>query len=266
MIKNLELNKKLWLLTAILSFFVSFISLINQTIYLKVVSQEILPGVISQDLITAIISIMLIFITLKIKEKDIKFQIVALSFLAYIFYAYSIYAIEQLYNSFYLFYLLLSSISFWSIVVALSNYDNSYLKEINLNKFVQYLTLSFLILIPLLFYFLWTSQLLPLMAAGEKQEFTFSIYILDIIFVLPAMIITLIMIIKKKSLGYLMAPLLFFKAFTLLFSVALGSFLRPLYNVNFIAEEAFFYLILSLSFLVLALLNFSQLTITIKEK
>ena len=261
MIKNLNLNKKLWLITASLSLFVSLIGLINQSIYSKVVSQEILPGVVSQDLITFIISFLLIFIALRVKKKEIKVQIIALSFLAYIFYAYSIYAIEQLYNSFYLFYLLLTSLSFWSIVVALANYDNSYFEELNLNKYIQYLTIIFLILIPILFYFLWGSQLLPLMLSGEKQEFTFSIYILDLVFVLPAMLITVVMLIKKKPLGILLAPLLFFKAFTLLFSVALGSFLRPLYNVNFSAEEAFFYLILSLSFLSLSLLNFQQLKI-----
>ncbi|MGP3779843.1 hypothetical protein ACTWKD_13595 [Halanaerobium saccharolyticum] len=261
MIKNLELNKKLWLVTAVLSLLLSLIGLINQSIYSKVVSQEILPGVISQDLITFIISIMLFIIVFKVKKKEIKIQIIALSFLAYIFYAYSIYAIEQLYNSFYLFYLLLASISFWSIVVALANYDNDCFEEIKLNKYIRYLTITFLILIPFLFYFLWGSQLLPLMKSGQKQEFTFSIYILDLVFVLPAMLITAVMLLKNKALAYLMAPVLFFKGFTLLFSVALGSFLRPLYNVAFSAEEAFFYLILSLSFLALALLNFQQLKI-----
>ncbi|SIQ03291.1 hypothetical protein [Halanaerobium kushneri] len=265
MIKNLELNKKLWLITAILSLLVSLTGLINQDIYSKVVSKEILPGVVSQDLITFIISILLIYITLKVTKTAIKPQIIALSFLAYIFYAYSIYVIEQIYNSFYLFYLLLSSLSFWSIVVTLTNYDKSYFKELKLNKYLKYLTITFLILIPLLFCFLWSSQLLPLMAAGEKKEFTFSIYILDLIFVLPAMIITALILIKDKIIGYLLAPALFFKAFTLLFSVAIGSFLRPLYNVNFSAEQAFFYLILSLSFLALSILNFVQLKITTKK-
>jgi hypothetical protein len=104
------------------------------------------------------------------------------------------------------------------------------------------------------------------MKTGEKQEFTFSIYILDLVFILPAMLITAVMLIKKKFFAYLIAPALFFKAFTLLFSVAIGSFLRPLYNVNFNAEEAFFYLILSLSFLILSMLSFQQLKIKTKEK
>lgn len=266
MIKNLKLNKKLWLLTALFSLFVSFTCLINQSIYSKVVSQEILPGVISQDLITLIISILLIYIALTVQKKDIKIQIIAVSLLAYIFYAYSIYSIEQLYNSFYLFFVLLASLSFWSIVLALANYDKSYLQEINLSKYIYYLTVTFLILIPLLFYLLWGSQLLPLMKSAEKQEFTFSIYILDLIFVLPAMLITAVLLFKKKTLAYIIAPVLFFKAFTLLFSVALGSILRPYYNVNFIKEETFFYLILSLSFLILTLLNFNYLKITTKEK
>ena len=139
MINNLKFNQKLWLITALLSLLVSFTGLINQSIYSKVVSQVILPGVISQDLITLIISIFLIYISLSVKKKDIKDQIIAVSLLAYIFYAYSVYSIEQLYNSYYLFYLLLASLSFWSIVLALANYDNCYIKEINLSKYIYYL-------------------------------------------------------------------------------------------------------------------------------
>lgn len=265
MIKNLRVNKKLWLITALLALAVSLIGVINQNIYSEVISQEILPGVVSQDLITVIISIVLIFLSLKVEAENIKSQILTLSFLAYIFYAYGIYAIEQIYNSFYILYLLIFSLSFWSIIFSLSNYDKSVFKKINLNKYIKYLTLSFLIIIPLLFYFLWINQLLPLMRTGEKIEFAFSVYILDIVFILPALIITAILIIKDKSLGYISAPILFFKAFTLLFSVGLGAAFRVFYELSFNPEESFFYIILSLLFLALAVLNILKLKISIKD-
>ncbi|MFW5749633.1 MAG: hypothetical protein ACOCWP_02570, partial [Halanaerobium sp.] len=145
MLKNLKLNKSLWLITAFLSIIVSLTGLINQNIYTKVVSGEILSGVISQDLITFIISAVLILIVFTVSQNNFKVQLLALSFLAYIFYAYSIYAIEQLYNSLYLFYLLIASLSFWSIVLTLTNYDQSFFEEIKLNKYLRYLTISFLI-------------------------------------------------------------------------------------------------------------------------
>ncbi len=97
MLKNLKLNKSLWLITAFLSIIVSLTGLINQNIYTKVVSVKILSGVISQDLITFIISAVLILIVFTVSQNNFKGQILALSFLAYIFYAYSIYAIEQIY-------------------------------------------------------------------------------------------------------------------------------------------------------------------------
>jgi hypothetical protein len=68
------------------------------------------------------------------------------------------------------------------------------------------------------------------MRTGDKIEYTYSIYIIDMVFVLPALIMSAILLIKKNALGLIFAPILFVKAFTLLFSVGLGGLLRPLYN------------------------------------
>jgi len=87
----------------------------------------------------------------------------------------------------------------------------------------------------------------------------YSIYILDMVFVLPAFLISAYMIIKRKLLGYIFAPLLFFKAFTLLFSVGLGGLLKPLFNQVAEQGENIFYIILSIIFLSLALLNICNL-------
>lgn len=105
MINNLEKSRKLWLLVSVLSLVAAFMGVFNQNIYSKVVSLDVLPGTISQDIITIIIGLVLLILSLKINEKDIKKQIVAISFLAYLFYGYGIYVIDQLYNSLYLLYM-----------------------------------------------------------------------------------------------------------------------------------------------------------------
>lgn len=258
--KNHILNKKSWLLLPILSLVASSVGVFNPNIYSKVVSTEVLPGTISQDLITFILSIILLILILTTKQTNYKKQMVILSFLAYLFYAYGIYVIEQLYNSFYILYLSIFTLSFWAIIFSMVNLNPEVYKYFKLEKPFRNISLVFLLFIPLLFYMLWINDLLPLMRNGEKIEFTFSIYILDMVFVLPAFLISAVLIIKRKGLGYLLAPILFFKAFTLLFSVGLGSFITPFINnqpAN--QEEGFFYIILSAIFLALTLLNFWKL-------
>ena len=254
MIKNLKINKILWLLVSCLSLISALTGVFNPNIYSKVISNNILPGVIAQDAITIIVGLLLLFLCWKTNEAELKKQIIAISLLGYLFYAYGIYVIERLYNSFYLLYMAIFALSFWSIVYGLSHINSDVLQNLRASKLVRYLSAGYLVFIALLFYPKWMGELFPLMQTGEKLDFLYSIFILDMVFVLPASIIIAILIIQRKALGMILAPLFFFKGFTLLFSVGLGEIFKPFYNQTFNPGEAAFYLILSVVFLALALL------------
>ncbi|MCK4490811.1 MAG: hypothetical protein KAU23_11145 [Anaerolineales bacterium] len=266
MIKNLKVHKALWLLIACLSLVAACIGVFNQDIYSKVVSSDWLPGTIAQDAITIIVGLVLLFLSLKTNESDIRKQIIATSLLVYLFYGYSLYVIEQLYTSLYILYMAIVALSFWSIVYSLVNIKQDVLRHIKASKLVRYLSAGCLIFISLLFYSLWTSQLLTLMRTGDKIEFTYSIYIIDMVFVLPALIMSAILLIKKNALGLIFAPILFIKAFTLLFSVGLGGLFKLLYNQTVASGEIAFYFILSAIFLALAVLNFWKISFQEQNK
>lgn len=266
MLQDIKNNKTLWTIAAILALTASLTGVLKQDIYRKVVSPEWLPGTISQDLITVFVSVVLLYLAAQTKEDNVKKQIIATSFLAYLFYAYGIFVIERFYNSFYLIYIAIFTVSFWSLVYGLKSIRVSILEKARISKLVRFISIGFLIFIPLLFYFLWTMQLLPLMQTGKKLEFAYSIFILDMVFVLPALIISAFLIIKKKGLGFVLAPILFFKAFTLLFSVGLGGVLKPYYNQRANLGEVGFYLGLAAIFLVLSIINFVSLKIDKKER
>ena len=256
MVRNLKLNKTLWLLVAFLSLVAAIIGVFNQDIYSKVLGQDLLPGTISQDVITIIAGLALLFLSFRTDKAGIKKQVVIVSILAYLFYGYGIYVIERIYNSLYILYMAIFSLSFWTLVYGLGNINQDILKDIRMPKSVRYLSAVFLLFTAILFYSLWTGQLLPLMRTGEKIEFFYSIFILDMAFVLPAIIISAILLVRNISLGLILTPILFVKAFTLLFSVGLGGLLKPLYNQSATPEETSFYIILSVIFLSLAILNF----------
>lgn len=256
MVDNLKINRVLWLLIAGLSLIVACIGVFNQNIYSTVISSDLLPGTVAQDAITIIAGLILMFLSFTAKDVDVKKQIVIMSLLAYLFYGYGIYVIERLYNPLYLLYMAIVALSFWAIVYGLAHIKEDVLGRIKAPKMVRYLSASCLLFTALLFYFLWAGQLLPLMRTREKIEFFYSIFILDMVFVLPALIISGILLLKKTASGLIFTPILFFKAFTLLFSVGLGGLIMPLYGQTTNQGETAFYLILSAIYLAFAILNF----------
>ena len=256
MFRNLKTNKTLWLIVALLSLIAALVGVFNQDVYSTVLRPDLLPGTISQDLITILAALALLFLSLKTSDGDAKKQIVVISLLAYIFYGYGIYVIERLYNSLYLLYMAIFSLSFWALVYSLISIDADAVKNIKAPNWIKNLSAGFLIFTALLFYFLWMSQLIPLMQTGEKIDYLYSIYILDMALVLPAILVSAVMLIKKKALGLVFAPILFIKAFTLLFSVGLGSLLKPFFNQPPKPEETGFYLVLSALFFALGVLSF----------
>jgi len=245
-------------MVAIQALAASLRGVIHPEIYDGVASESIIPGMISQDLMTIVASVALLLFSL-VKTNNSKIQLIPLSLLGYLFYGYAIYSLEQIYNSWYLVYLAIMALSFWALIYGLLSLNSKAIQSFQPARWLKYLTAGFSLFIPLLFYLLWIFQLIPLMQNGERIEYTFSIFILDMVFVLPAFLVSAFLILKKNALGYIFSTMLFFKAFTLLFSVGLGALIKPLYNQAANASEGFFYIILSVIFGGLAVLNYVKL-------
>lgn len=258
MIQNLGENRILWVSVALLSLVAAFIGVANPGLYSQVVSTEMMPGVLSQDLITIVSSIVVLFLTVRIKEEDSIKQIVILGIIIYFFYGYGIYVIERIYNVLYFVYMAIFGLSFYSIIYSVANIRKEMLPKIQLPKTIRFVSVGFLLINPLIFYPLWISKLLPFVQSGQKIEFYYSIYILDCCFIFPLFIIVAMMAAKNEGLGLLLTPALFIKGFTLLFSVALGGILKLLYHQQVDAGE-WMYLGLSMVFLILSVVYFRNL-------
>jgi hypothetical protein len=259
MIINLKVHKVLWVLIAGLSLIAAGVGLFHPAIYSKVLSSELVPTILAQDAMTLVVALVILILGLSARQTDIKKQMVVISLLAYLFYGYGIYVIEQFYNALYMLYMAIFALAFWLIVFGLSHMDQSLLRQIKASNKVRYISAGSLIFVALLFYSLWISQLLPLIQTGQKIEALYSIYILDMVFVLPALVISAVFLIRGKVLGLIFAPILFIKAFTLLFSVGLGGVFLLLYGQTADLGESAFYFILSAAFLALAVYCFKKI-------
>ena len=261
MIRNLRANKILWLLNAFLSLIAALIGVLNPDIYSEVVGREILPGVISQDLLTVLAAIVLLFFTIGMKEEDAKKQIAILGILGYLFYAYGIYAIERVYNVLYFLYLAIFGLSFYSIVYGVASIRPEILEEVELRDPIRKISVGFSLFVAILFSILWIVMLVPIIQAGQRIEFTYSIFILDLSFIMPAFFILAGMTAKKRRLGLVLTPALYVLGFTLLFPVGLGEFIKPFYNLPVDPFGVVLYLGIAALFLVLAVIYVRDLRI-----
>lgn len=264
MIRNIITNKILWLLNALLSFIAAFIGVFRPGIYSQVVSREVLPGVISQDLLTIFAAVLLLFFTLRVKEEDAKIQIAILGILGYLFYAYGIYAIERVYNILYFLYLAIFGLSFYSIVYGVASIRREILQVVELGDRIRKISTGFSLFVAILFSILWIVMLVPLIQAGQRIEFFYSVFILDLSFIMPAFVILAGMSARKRGLGLVLTPALYVLGFTLLFPVGLGEFIKPFYNLPVDPSGAVLYLGIAALFLILTVFYLRDLKIARK--
>ncbi len=261
MIRNLNVNKVLWLILATAALAVALVGVLQPSIYAKVISNEVMAGTISQDLVTTVAAIVMLICTIAAREGDVVRPIIIWGIAGYLFYAYGIYVIERVYNMLYLAYMGIFALSFYSLVYGVASIRPETRSAVSLSKLTRRLSIGVSLFIPFMFGLLWTSKLLPMLQSGLKPEFYYSVYILDLCFIMPAYVILAVMMIRRDGLGLLLAPAMFILGVTLLFPVGIGELLKPIYGAPIDWSGLKLYLGLSLFFLVVALLHIRNMKI-----
>lgn len=250
---NLNRHKVLWLLTSLLALVASSAGVLYPAIYRNVISAEVLPGTISQDAMTIALSSIALILVIQLKASAAIQQIVVLGILGFYFYAYGIYVIERVYNPLYLVYMTIFGMSFYSLIYAIASLPKEIVANVALPDKMRKLSVGFSLLMPVVFYPLWISMLIPLMRSGEKIEFFYSIFIIDLCFIMPAFMILAVMSAKKKGLGILLTPALYIVGFAILFPLVLAELFKPLFFERPIDPAGLsLFFVLSLAFLIVA--------------
>ena len=259
--RNLGKNRVLWIITSGLAFVASCAGVAKPAIYDSLVSSEILPATISQDLVAMVLSAAVLLLSIRVKEGEFRKQVAILGVHGFYFYAYGIYVIEQIYTVLYLVYMAVLGLSFYTVVYGLVNLEADLVQSIRLPGKYRRLSLGLLALTPLVFYPLWVSQIIPLLGAGRKLEFLFSIYILDICFIMPLFIIEAYLTARNMGLGLLTSPALFITGFGVLAPLSLGEAMKPcIYDMPMDVAGMTMFLVLSVSYLAMAVLDLRSLS------
>lgn len=230
MLHNLRTNKILWSITTLLTLIAAIAGILIPHLYNRVFPEEFIPGALPQDILTVIICLVTFFLISRMKEKNMNMQIIVMGIIGSFFYLYGIFAIERVYNFLYLIYLGVFAISSWSLIYSLMSINTPALKNIKLSKTMTYVSSIVALCIAVLFIILWTSALMPLMRDRNRIEYLYSIYILDLCFIMPAFILTSVLALRKKPLGIVLLPAVYIVGFFVIFPLGLGEIAKPYYG------------------------------------
>ncbi|MBM3188792.1 MAG: hypothetical protein FJZ90_08740 [Chloroflexi bacterium] len=254
MIRNLALNRALFIVVGVLALVAAVVGVLDPGMYDPVVAAQIMPGVFTQDLLVIAATLLMIVLALSLRQDDYRRIIMISGVLGFLFYAYGIYAIEQVYTALYVLYLAVLASSFYVLAHSLASLNAPVVEKLTLPPLLRYGASGYGCLIAILFNFIWISQLIPLLREGDRIEYTFSVYIIDLAFIMPAFVIASILAIRKRALGLVGLPALFFLGVGILSPLALAELLKPLrYGVPTNPGELWLYGVLSLVFLVLGM-------------
>jgi hypothetical protein len=228
--------------------------------YVGLIAPATRPGALSQDVITVIAGVTLCGLALAHTRFTPKDELVALGLLGYLFYGSGIYVIERVYNVLYLNYLAIFGLAAWLLVLGAVDVVHRTADRASLTRRVSRISAVGALLQPLIFYPLWISMLIPLMVNREQIDSLYSIFILDLAFIMPAFLLVAVGLFRGRNWAVVLAPVMFVLGAVLIFSLALGELVKPAFGSAITMAGLLPPTLLTVLFVVLAALHLKKLS------
>jgi hypothetical protein len=246
--------------TGVLSVLTGGWGLVNPGIYEGLIAPATLPGAFSQDLISVVAGLVLCGFAVVGGRLGPKAELVGLGLLGYLFYGYGIYAIERVYNGWYLNYLTILGLAFWLLALGALALARRMALHVAVTRSVRWISAVGALLQPLIFYPLWIGMLIPLMVNRQQVDSLYSIFILDLVFIMPAFLLVAVGLLRRRTWAVLLAPVMFVLGAVLIFSLALGELVKPAFGAPITMAGLLPPTLLTVVFAVLAVLHLTRLT------
>lgn len=145
----------------------------------------------------------------------------------YLTYTFILYCFDVHFNKLFLAYCLDLGLSFYSLIYFLFIQLKTNRKVQLENKFLTTFIGLYFILLAVLFYMLWLSEIIPAIlqktipkSVTDAGLFTNGVQVLDLAILLPAIFITGFGLLKRKSFGYILTPVIL--TFFILMDITIG--------------------------------------------
>lgn len=188
-------------------------------------SASVAAQAIGQDIVTIVLGIPLLLISLYLTRTGrIKGKLLLTGTLGYFLYTYVSYSFLSMYNSFFLIYIAIMSMSFFAFTLSMMSFN---LESLNLNfsgRMPVKLVGGLLIFIACILGLMWLKMIITPLISGAipsalEHYTTLTIQALDLGFVVPTAILSGILLIKRRSFGYLLATVMTIKETALLAAI-----------------------------------------------
>ena len=179
----------------------------------------------AQDIITLIIGIPILIISLFLSNRNsIRGKLLLTGTVGYFLYTYASYSFFMMYNKFFLIYVALMSLSLICFIINISSQELKNLEKHYKQNFPRKYIGIFTIIMGIIICLLWLSLIIPsIKKAPDVLEHysTLVIQAMDLGFIFPLAVISGILLIKNKSLGYLLSSIVIIKGFTLTLAIVM---------------------------------------------
>lgn len=177
---------------------------------------------IAQDYISLFVTVPVLLISFFFALKGSKRALLVwLGMLLYTLYSYILYAFFVSFNRHFLVYSATLTLSLYAFIGTLSTMDKAAVMEAvlknrkNPERFKR-TTAIVLFVVAAIFYMLWLSEVIPALTGGYTPQSiidnglpTNPVHVLDLSILLPGLILTGVMILRGKPLGFVLAPTFF---------------------------------------------------------
>ncbi|MDR2976926.1 MAG: hypothetical protein LBV19_06400 [Streptococcaceae bacterium] len=174
-----------------------------------------------QDFVTLFLGVPFLFFAMILNQrKSRRGRFFLAGTLAYFLYTYTMYCFSGTYNRFFIFYVLLTSLSFFMFVACVTSFDLDKMKQGFTSKLpIKYLAISNIVFAALIGVN-WLGYLKePTTSLKLEHYTTFPIQAMDLGLVLPVIVFSSVMLLRKQNWGYLLLPIMTMKGLTLLLAL-----------------------------------------------
>jgi len=189
-------------------------------------SRSAVSQAVAQDIVTLAVGIPLLVMALFLFHKNrLRGKLLLTGTLGYFLYTYISYSVMAAYNSLFLVYTALYSLSLFAFILSIRIIDvNVLLKKITI-KFPRKTISFFLFLLGFMLLLLWLRRIVPSLInntvpVGLESYSTLVIQAMDLGLIVPVAILSAILLLKKKSWGYLLASVILVKGLAMLIAVS----------------------------------------------
>ena len=167
------------------------------------------------DITTLFLAIPLFITVVKFAmQGSLRAQLIWIGLLGYFFYNYAFYLFGAVFNSFFLVYVALFTLSLYTLIIALSNLPLKNIQEHFQKKTPVKVLSIFMILVALPLAIFELSQALTAIFSGTSPTVPPLIFALDLSFVIPNMILAAVLLWKQRRWGYILTAMMMVKGFT----------------------------------------------------